>query len=393
MSYQSLLDDIKGNVIIGPYMAIGLKKPGEERGVWLFGESHEDGKREQENIAGDLYIGDVIAKYADNAILLFEGEDAGFGAGLFADAPPVIKSMVSRQTENEYYLEELTTPSSAQDIELDSEGYNILPADEDTLEMWQDDFFWDEVLHDASDIPFIAERFRSKGGIGVNIERPIRKYIFNGLHMADIHGQLDLHGYMSSVTWALNKITSSPLELVDTDSEVDVSSLPLRAIGYINAYRKYIEHKFPRTVDDGMKKSMVSTLAEMLQPDQDNPLFLNNGLHSDDNRYLFIIALLIDLNVTEKIEFHSDKDIVVYCGAKHSISQMVLLLKQGYVVEHLYLNTSPNEDVSFHRLSPTHEKDAEFFSYDTSVDIVRNILNTESILGRIGADSSCLIFN
>ena len=68
---------------------------------------------------------------------------------------------------------------------------------------------------------------------------------------------------------------------------------------------------------------------------------------------------------------------------------MVLLLKQGYIVEHLYMNTSPNEDISFHRLSGAHERDAEF-SYDPSVDIVQNILNTETKLDRIGADSSCL---
>lgn len=47
MSYQNLLQDLNSNVIIGPYKAIGLRKPGEERGVWLFGENHDDGKREK----------------------------------------------------------------------------------------------------------------------------------------------------------------------------------------------------------------------------------------------------------------------------------------------------------------------------------------------------------
>lgn len=393
MSYQNILQDIHSSVIIGPYMAVGLKKPGENRGVWLFGESHEDGKRTKENIADDVYIGDIFAKYAEDVILLYEGEDTGFGAGLFVDAPAAVKSMVSRQTDNPYYLEELLSPTDKADIDVDAEGYNINPATEDELIMWQDDEFVDEFLQDQGDIPFVAGRFRSKGGIGVNIERPIRKYIFNGLHMADLEGKLDIQGYISSITWALNHITSSPLS-GSTDRDI-VASLPPIATGYINAFRKYIEYKFPRSIDDDTAKSIISTLVEMLKPTPNEPpfgsipVFLKNGLYSDDNRYLFLVALLIDFNVTEKIQYHSDKDIVVYTGAKHSVNQMAILLKRGYVVEHFYINTSPNEDISFHRLSHTHKRVSEF-SYDMSVDLIQNILNFENKMDRTGPNSSFL---
>lgn len=376
MAYHNILLDLSSNTIIGPYKAIALKRPGEDRGVWLFGEAHEDGKREKGNIGDDVYIGDVIAKYADDAILFYEGDGRNFGCGLFTDAPADVKEMVSGQSDIEEYVECLLKPSEKDDISLDNEGNNIHRASEDDLEMWQDDEFWDETLEGMGDIDFIAEKFRSKGGIGVNIDRPIRNYIFNALFMVEIYGELDIIGYMSSVTWALNHISSSPRS-IRADPESDISTLPFVAIGYINAFRNYIGHKFPMTVDGDIKEGMVSALVQMLKTTPEGlPEFISG---SDDSMYRFTIALLMDLNVSEKIKFHSDKDIVVYAGAKHSVNQAVLLLKQGYVVEHYYSNMPPNEDISSHRLLPTHKKYTEF-SYDTSVNFMQNIANIARIM-------------
>lgn len=376
-SYENLLQDLNSNVIIGPYRAFGLKKPGEERGVWLFGEMHEDGKREEGNIGESVYIGDVIAKYARDVILLYEGSGNMFGCGLFSNAPKSIKTMVSRQSDNKDYVECLLTPSEKDDVDLDNEGYNIHRASEDDLLMWKDEKFWEEHLREMNDCDFIAEKFRSKGGIGVNIDRPIRNYIFNGIIMNDMYRELDISGYVASVTWALNNISSSAYNIGGPDA-----SLPPIAIGYINAFRNYLTHKFPMTVDHSMKNSMVSALAEMLKPTPPDltPLFMNVG--ETNNQYRSVIALIMDLNVIEKIEYHSDKDIVVYSGAYHSINQLALLLKQGYVVQHYYANTSPNHDISFHRLSPTDKKREEDFSYDTTLDFMQNIYHIEKIVHR-----------
>lgn len=131
------------------------------------------------------------------------------------------------------------------------------------------------------------------------------------------------------------------------------------------------------TVDGDIKEDMVSALVQMLKTTPEGlPEFLSG---SDDSMYRFTIALLMDLNVSEKIKSHSDKDIVVYAGAKHSVNQAVLLLKQGYVVEHYYSNTFLTDDISSHRLLPTHKKYTEF-SYDTSANFMQNISNIARIM-------------
>ena len=379
MSYQKILNDLNSKIIIGPYLAIGLKKPGQTRGIWLFGESHEDGKRSKENIGENVYIADVIAKNPENTILLYEGDGRSFGCGLFSDAPYEIKYIAVGQTDMENYAECLIKKSDKEDIDLDEEGYNIHPASESDLDMWQDDFFWDTMLEDISDLSFTAEKFRSKGGIGINIDRPIRNYLFHIIMMDNEYGGgSDIQGYFKSSTWALNNISSSSLSFEKDDPDLDVSRIPLVGIGYINAFRNYLKYRFPRSIDDKMCKNMILNLRDMLlqsSPDKP-PLFLENGLHGDDKRYLFIVALLMDFNVSEKIDFHKENDIVVYSGAKHTINQLSLLLKQGYKVEHSYMNLSVNENISFHRISPSDKKDLTL-SYDDSLDIIENILNIE----------------
>ena len=160
MSYENILNDLDSKTIIGPNLAIGLKKPGQTRGIWLFGESHEDGKRSKENIGENVYIADVIAKNSENTILLYEGPAISFGCGLFSDAPGDIKKAVARQTDDEDHFECLITKSDKEDIDLDEEGYNINPATESDLEMWQDDFFWDTMLEDMSDLSFDLSYFQ-----------------------------------------------------------------------------------------------------------------------------------------------------------------------------------------------------------------------------------------
>lgn len=379
MSYQNILNDLNSKIIIGPYLAIGLKKPGQSRGIWLFGEAHEDGKRSKENIGENVYIADEIAKNSENTILLYEGDARSFGCGLFSDAPYEIKQLIVRQTDMEHYFECLISKSDKEDIDLDEEGYNINPASERELKMWQDDFFWDIILEDMGDLSFVAEKFRSKGGIGINIDRPIRNYLFNIIMMDNEYGGgSDIQGYLESSTWALNNISSSSLSFEQVDPDLDVSHVPLLGIGYINAFRNYLKYRFPMSIDDKMCKNMILNLRDMLlqsSPDKP-PLFLENGLHGDDKRYLFVVALLMDFNVSEKIDFHNENDIVVYSGAKHTVNQVSLLLKQGYVVEHSYVNLSENKDISSHRISPSDKKELTL-SYDDSLDIIQNILNIE----------------
>lgn len=380
MSYQNILDDINSNVIIGPYVAIGLKRPGQKRGIWLFGESHEDGKRTEENIGENAYIADIIAKYED-AILLYEGDNRSIGCGLFADAPDFIRSIIPGQTDVENYAECLLEKSEEDDIDLDEEGYNLRATTEIELDMWQDDSFWDQILGEMGDMSFVAQRFRSRGGIGINFDRPIRNYIFNGVMMDDLYpGGLDIGGYITSVTWALNNLSFSSLSYENVDSDLDVSNLPPIAVAYINAFRSYITYKFQKSLDDKVRKDLIVNLRDMLRPSPSKlPLFLENGMYGDDKRYLFIVAILMDLNASEKIEFHREKDIVVYCGGKHTINQVGLLLKQGYRVEHSYVNMSPNDGISFHRISPSDKKEL-VFSYDTSLGLIQNIMNIEKTI-------------
>ena len=84
MSYDKILKILQTKAIAGPHLAIGLRKPGQKKAIWLFGEGHNKdpdygAERNGFNVQDIVNMEDLLRTDntgdISNTILVYEGID------------------------------------------------------------------------------------------------------------------------------------------------------------------------------------------------------------------------------------------------------------------------------------------------------------------------------
>lgn len=344
MSYASILNDFQTVAVDGPYLAIGMRRPGETNGVWLLGENHE----KSETLASDVgfkdskKIRDVVSAVTDNTILMFEGFETKTTRPLFREAPAEIKSMVSSLTYQEdmgKLFEEGSdvVPESGR-TDRETHGSTLSDSARELLEVqWSRDSYW-EFLEDVAGYPMadaVGETFASKGGVAYTIEDNIRSHLFNGLR-DDKYCIESINPLLESTAWALTQ-SVPPEERKGRFSADFRRFFTPSASAFHLALARYFKHHYVDKVPRPFFVDILKSFKYLVESgDLDAPKFFD-----DDVTFDFVLAfsmVTMDMKILRIMEEHPAHDFVSYCGAMHCLNQMVILMKQGYVMEHMYVN-------------------------------------------------------
>ena len=200
MSYNRILNILNTKAIAGPHLAFGLKKNGEQKGVWLFGEGHEKDEdygasNNGFNVQDIVNIEDLLqvdnTGDINNTFLVYEGINAP-GKRIFKDAPEEIKDEVrlltpdldtlrERGVEKYEPDEDGKVPEEPNSSELAEAGYNLDEADDMLIENWKDPDFWDFLLDHVGELTVTGHKMTSRGGISINIDDKIRTYFIDAM--------------------------------------------------------------------------------------------------------------------------------------------------------------------------------------------------------------------
>lgn len=377
MSYTKILQTLETRPFLVPHIALGMRKPGEETGIWLFGESHA---QDIPDVPGGIRLEDMFEAIKDDTVLLYEGAFPP-GQMIFADAPQdIIRAALELTPADD--VEQLSERKP--DVtDLDEQGYN-LTVDEDTRSLWEEgDSYWDFLQDESSYMEYLGQKFMSTGGVSINIDNKIRLYHNDTVRR---HEQddipLDPETLLYVLGWALQNSVKRPDRNPSLGESVDPSSFPSR-----NSYLFFLN--LVRSVDDRIHPiteyhtKMFGEIKLLLRPEpgSDAPLMLSHPYFWRFNK-LFIF-LMMDVNIHDKISRHADQNFIAYAGAAHTIGQYVALRHKGYVLEHAFIaphgqnfiSPSDKTDVShatfaetFRRLQPSSNTDLLEFDLTHAID-------------------------
>lgn len=368
MSYNKILNILNTKAIAGPHLAFGLKKRGEQRGVWLFGEGHE--KDEDYGAENNGFNAQDIVNIEDllqvdntgdinNTFLVYEGINAP-GKRIFKDAPEEIKDEVrlltpdldtlrERGVEKYEPDEDGEVPEEPNSSELAEAGYNLDEANLNLKESWNDPDFWDFYLEQVGELTVTGEKMTSRGGISINIDDKIRTYFIDAIaYHEEQNIEIDIDRFFKIISWALNH--NLPLGTEPLGDISGVELLPRKSVrDFICALLKHTNFKWGSTFPSKLLGEIMGEIMVLVDDDLATGKPFMFGQHKMRFIALFVM-IMMDMNIVPRMKENIDRDMVSYCGAAHTLNQLIILHQQGYVIEHTYFN--PNMDF----LSPLSKK-------------------------------------
>ena len=362
MSYNKILNILQTKAIAGPRLAIGLRKPGQKRAIWLFGEGHskdpdygaeKNGFSVQDIVdIQDLLQTDNIGDIS-NTILVYEGIDPP-GKRVFKDAPDNIKHEARLLTPELVILRKIgieafehdedgDLPEEPKSSELAEAGYNLDEVDDMLKENWEDPGYWDFVLDNVGEMTVAGEKFTSRGGISINIENKIRTLFVDTIRYHEEENKvIDVDSFFKVMLWALED--SMPVKMFRIfTKQNDVGNINIESLSRRSSHDlfstlvKYINYKWKGTFSPDFLGEIVGEMLILLEDDPKTGLPFMLGEHKMRFVFLFIMVTM-DMNIVPRMNENIKRDMVSYCGVNHTINQFIILHQEGYVVENTYYN-------------------------------------------------------
>lgn len=331
MSYQSILEIIKSKPIEYSHIALGMRKPGEKHGIWLFGERHskeEETSSEYHGFENAITVDEILKDHVKDTILVYEGMDSP-GQEIFAEAPDHIKDIVEVMTPDVSYI--VTKRKDDVITDLDENGYTLNTVSEEMLQDWKDAMFWEMARYDLSEMEYVGQKFTSKGGVSINIENKIRSYFMEIIGNI-VKGEHINHNDMFTVmAWSLCNKSREYEKTSDNEYKNSGLSGFQTHIFYqnfiLNLKKRIPNYEVPVILD------MLSKFKMLLREDP-YPIFLEQ-IPDLVNLFMFFT---MDINIINKLNNHPEMDFVSICGAQHTINQYIALSQYGYELEHIYVS-------------------------------------------------------
>ena len=349
MSYDKILKILQTKAIAGPHLAIGLRKPGQKKAIWLFGEGHNKdpdygAERNGFNVQDIVNMEDLLRTDntgdISNTILVYEGIDPP-GKKILKDAPGNIKFEARLLTRDKIFLQRIGVGKSDEDdepnpSELEEAGYNLDEVDDMTIEMWEDPGYWEMISENFGEMELTGSKFTSRGGISINIENKIRT-LFVGIirHHEEKNKVIDVDRFFKVISWTIEDSVDAKEE---TLGDINIESLSSGSIrDFFSAFVKYINYKWKGTFSPEFLGELVSEMLVLLEDDPKTGLPFMLGEHK--MRFVFFFVMVtMDMNIVPRMNENIERDMVSYCGLNHTINQFIILHQQGYVVEYTYYN-------------------------------------------------------
>ncbi|CAM9700303.1 unnamed protein product [Ectocarpus sp. 6 AP-2014] len=379
MSYLHILNILRETAVDGPHLALGLRKPGEENGIWLFGESHEQLKEYGAKRAGFqnfVHVADLLQKeHAADTVLMCENPAFTPGKKIFGDAPPAVKDAVSSLStsasdygdfmirvgvhdepekdddddddlppiaeggEQETDSDEQITNGRMVTDERNEEGYAVTKADPLTRLAWKDPPYWDWIAEEIGFVALTSEKFRSRGGVSINIENKIRRYFLAVIMQHEENAtHVDVDVFFLVLTWALRENVIPSTEPVG-GRFVGITGLSRESSrDFFDGLLSNIRHRWD-VFSAKLMGDVVGGMLVLLSEDKETgkPLMFTNDNTIHDFVGLLMMVLM-DMNIVPRMSENIGKSFVSYCGAQHTINQYLILHHQGYKLEHTYFN-------------------------------------------------------
>lgn len=346
MSYETILRNLQTRPVEVFHLAIGMKKPGEDNGIWLFGERHthdEETSAAYHGFEGATAIDEMLEDHTTDSVLLYEGDTPG--EAIFANAPENAKELVRFLTPVQ--AGEVTTTKKEDISDLHENGYELLHPPDHLLESWMDPDYFELVRDVATTMVYLGVKFASMGGIAVNLENKVRAYFLDAIDNF-MSGELDTRNidvlYLVS-SWALE------------ESIVDKTVTPIHNVKYKNSgFHTFEVYFFYQNLTRSLKDrfgevdlSIDSIVRSRVLPEIRRLL---KGDIFDDMTYFISLFhyVMMDINISLRMKSHPNSDFISVCGAIHTVNQMVALTDQGYEVEYVYFNGEEEQDF----LLPSH---------------------------------------
>lgn len=342
-SYTRILNDINTHALDGPFLALGLRAP-DGKGVWLFGEHHH-----KENTASsDLPEGkftafdEIAARYADENILIFEGEMPGDRGFLF-NAPEEIKEKVRKllpeidsEFTGEFENEDGEIEGPDPKTELEKLGYREFVSDEKN---WSDPGFFEFLNEVGFYADVVQERFISKKGVVINIDRMLRRFLVSNFMEIGKEGfeGFDEDSILKVLNYWLEELTPSDVSIDET--KYDKTLYTDESFKLLINTMRFVKHKFSGLYTQKVLSSVTSNLAPNLKKSPDGKLVLFKNIESMQTFAKSFVTSTMDLRVLELVKRHPKSGMISYTGAHHSVMFSALLQSSaGYVLEHSFVN-------------------------------------------------------
>lgn len=338
MSYTKILETLQSQTVNGPHVALGLRKPGENKGIWLLGESHENDNK----VKGEVYLDTLLLQFKDDTVLLEEGLPPG--KPIFMNAPEEIMSILGRLFPGETppkYDDDATLEDVA---EYDEDGNKFL-YDTD-FEMYADPEYW-KVVSEFGYINFVAEKFRSVEGKTVNVENKIRHMFIELVHDFPNNGTRmhNISDVLKVISWALADSVHNTTEPKGGRVSPDDFKMPEAHEFYENLLRSVQERFQGGIYDDDFLLTIIPHVKALLtnDPRTAKPYMADASTLYGDVSYMMLFSslfmnLMMDMNLPIKMNKHPNMNFVFYGGSAHCVNQYINLTQQGYELEHTFVN-------------------------------------------------------
>lgn len=350
-SYSNILDEIENNVIDGPQIAIGMRKPGELTGVWLFGEEHvKEVIAENDGIENFQPFHEMVQKYNENTVMLFEGPLYGmvYLLGLPGDSlKNVVRSILVGDKNDSlkpyiipYDYKGRKEVTDEKDIK-ETSPYETFKMEKEEPQLWSDEEYL-EFMYESY-IAKSAFKFASKGGTTINYEDKIRYFFINVLSDGTGHEDISINGnaFMYIIHRAIERRLPVSVAINEEhDSYTNDKSL-LSDEGYylMTIIVKYVNFMYEETITPYFREHVLKQIQRGIQFG-DNPLeprFLDSP---EEQRKMAtaLVLILMDFKIIGHMDNHPGKNFIVFTGTHHTIANMRILMDRGYIIEHTFVN-------------------------------------------------------
>lgn len=350
MSYAYLLDVLETEIIKGPHLAVALRKPGEDTGIWLFGETHtkpENRLPEHYDIHDSINIVKLLAENDINSvILLYEGFNLP-GKPLFQDAPDDIKTIANSLTPDRDIRERYgLVDGEPSESDLDELGYfkSEISADDETKEMFNKPESIEYMINQTNSgyMEGAGFLYSINDGDSINIENKIRAYAVDVLRENE---EVDPDDFFTVIGWALKQ--SVPPEATIMAGETGIELLTRESARmFFEQLLRVINHHWAGEIP-GIFGEIVGEMRVLIEdaPDTESGIpymFVKDKVELSLRFVHLFMFIMMDMNIVPRMKAHPGKDFVSYCGAKHVVNQIVILHHLGYVIEHTFFEDEFN---------------------------------------------------
>ena len=374
MSYDNILKTLLSRPVNGPHLALGLRRPGEKTGVWLFGEAHDEYINTDGGVDLDVLLVQNLVQNNNDMVLFIESGSPP-GKAIFKDAPVDVMR-----------LHKVLFP--VDDDDDDDDDYSVDDFDEDgnrnlkerDAEAYLDPEFWASLRENY--LTYVGEKLVSAGGKVINIDNKIR-HMFNTL-VYDIPNNGTRMKKISEVlkilSWALAESVESTTQPKGGPVDRRDFTTPGAHEFYENLLRS-VNERFHGFYSDGFLLKILPHVKAFLNDDPKTKLpYMADGSnlylnHSYVIQFSSLLSLLMmDMNLPIRMKNYPGMNFVFYGGAAHCINQYIALVQKGYVLEH----TFNNPDYGY--VMPTHYKPKGWLSYDPNELVLKEYTRMDMVL-------------